>query len=394
MNLGVEYLGKRFENPFVLASGPPTANAEMIARGFEAGWAGAVVKTLIREPVRNLKNRFASNRLGADIYAFENLELLSEQNPETWYRGIGKLKAEFPHKILIGSIMGDARERSQWAELALGCQDAGADMIELNFSCPHGYPEKGEGMAIGQNAGYAEKITRWLKEEKRISCPVIPKLTAAVSDISFIGEAVRRAGAAGISAINTFPSLMGFDLKTLKPKASIRGKTSSGGYSGTGLKPIALRCVSDLVKRPGLPVMACGGVSSGNDAAEFMLLGAPVVQVCTAVMLHGYGMLDRLRRELEDFMRTHGFNSIGEFCGIGNRCVEPFSGLDPDWDVHAAIDPRRCSGCGDCYVSCRDAAYQAIEMKGGAAAVIEGRCEGCGLCIQVCRNDAVRMVAS
>lgn len=117
MELLVTYLGKQFENPFVLASGPPTANAEMISRAFEAGWAGAVVKTLIREPVHNLQNRFASIKSGKSIFAFENIELLSEQPPDRWYQDIAILKKRFPDKVVIASIMGDARSRDPWVEL-------------------------------------------------------------------------------------------------------------------------------------------------------------------------------------------------------------------------------------------------------------------------------------
>jgi len=209
MDLAVDYLGVRFESPFVLASGPPAANPEMVGRAFEMGWAGAVIKTLTREPFRNLSNRFGVNRVGKNIYAFKNIELLSEISPESWFKGIRELKTRFPSKIVIGSIMGDANRSEEWLELALSCQDAGADLIELNFSCPHGYPEKGQGSAIGQSAQYASRIIRWLKEEPKLRLPVIPKLTPAVTDISFVAEAAARAGADGFSAINTFPSLLG-----------------------------------------------------------------------------------------------------------------------------------------------------------------------------------------
>ena len=127
MHLAVDYSGVHFENPFVLASGPPTANADMISRAFEAGWAGAVIKTLILEQVVNLQNRFATIKVGSKIVAFKNIELLSETKPGDWYRDIRTLKRRFPSKIVIRSIMGDAKAQDQWIELARGCQDAGAD---------------------------------------------------------------------------------------------------------------------------------------------------------------------------------------------------------------------------------------------------------------------------
>jgi len=324
--------------------------------------------------------------------AFENIELLSERTAEHWYRDIRFLKKGFPEKRIIGSIMGDARSKDQWLELALGCQEAGADMIELNFSCPHGYPEKGKGAAIGQNSEYSGRITGWLKQKKALTIPVIPKLTAAVADISHIGEAVADAGADGISAINTFPSIMGFDLKTLRPKPSVAGYTTAGGYSGPGLKPIALRCVSDLVKSPDLPVMASGGICSGDDAVEFILAGAPLVQVCTAVMLHGYGVLLKMQKELIRFMEGHNFSSIKDFCGSGNRFVRPFSELDQSYNVKALVNPDSCNGCKICFTSCSDAGYGAIEMHHGLAVILNENCEGCSLCYQVCPTGAITMV--
>ncbi len=392
MDLSVDYLGKHFENPFVLASGPPTANAEMIARAFSAGWAGAVIKTLIREPVKNLKNRFATVKLGKRIIAFENIELLSERTPEQWYHDLHSLKKDFPRKIIIGSIMGDAKSKDQWLELALGCQEAGANLIELNFSCPHGYPEKGKGAAIGQNIEYSAKITQWVKEEKKITVPIVPKLTAAVTDITAIGEAVAAVSADGLCAINTFPSIMGFELQTLQPKPSVAGYTTAGGYSGAGLKPIALRCVSDLVKATGLPVMACGGVSSGQDAVEFLLMGAPLVQVCTAVMLGGYSIIARMQKELTEFMKLHHFAAVQDFIGVGNSKVRPYSSLDQSYTVKAAIAPDDCNGCKICYTSCTDAGYGAIEMCEDLAVVNQDQCEGCSLCSLVCPTGAISMV--
>jgi dihydropyrimidine dehydrogenase (NAD+) subunit PreA len=392
MDISVNYLGVRFENPFVLASGPPTANAAMIARAFEAGWAGAVIKTLIREPVKNLHNRFAANKMGNNIYAFENLELLSDRTPEVWSQEIRELKKAYPDKVVIGSIMGDAKDKEHWLELALVCQEAGADMIELNFSCPHGYPKKEKGSAIGQNAEYSSKITGWLKKDERITIPIIPKLTAAVTDIIYIGEEIAKAGAEGICAINSFPSIMGFDLKTLAPKPNINGYSTAGGYSGPGLKPIALKCVNDLMISPGLPIMACGGISNGSDAIEFLLLGAPLVQVCTAVMLKGYSVISQMKKELIEFMEYHKFSRISDFLHTGHDHIRPFVRLDQNYIVKASIDIMKCTGCQQCFISCRDAGYLALEMQNNLAVVDQEKCVGCSLCSHVCSTGAIKMV--
>ncbi len=389
MNLSVHCCGIPFENPFVLASAPPTAGLDMIRRGFEAGWSGAVVKTLITEPVNNLQNRFAVIKQGNRITGFENLELLSEISPDEWYAAIAALKREFPTKVLIGSIMGDAGSPDQWLDLARGCQDAGADLLELNFSCPHGYPERGKGAAIGQHSEYAARITRWVKECPAVRIPVIPKLTAAVSDIRYIGEELAIAGADGFCAINTVPSFFGFDLRTLRPKPDIGGLTSYGGYSGPGIKPLALRAVSELCQSPGLPVMASGGIANGFDAAEFMLLGAPVVQVCTEVMLKGFGVVAKMKEELAEFMGWHGFTSTDDFIGIRRNAATRFGELPTTSAYHPVVSAERCTGCGVCVIACRDGGYQAVSLCNGLVVIDDARCSGCSLCRHVCPAGAI-----
>lgn len=391
-DLHTTYLGVTFQNPFILASAPPTATGDMLRRAFEAGWGGAVIKTLSHEPVHNLPNRFATIRNGNRITGFENIELLSEQTPEEWYRAIAVVKADFPHCPIIGSIMGSADSPDEWLSLARGCQDAGVDLLELNFSCPHGYPERGRGAAIGQNPEYAARITRWLATCTDITIPIIPKLTAAVADIRHIAGKLSQAGAHGFCAINTIPSFFGFDLHTLRPKPDIGGMTSYGGYSGPGIKPIALRAVSELCQSPGLPVMASGGIASGFDAAEFMLLGASVVQVATEVMLRGFGVVDRMQQELGEFMAWHGFTRPADFIGRCRDRVTSFGKLSGAQGCRPQLRADRCTNCGACRTACRDGGYQAISLNNNLPVIDPAVCAGCSLCSHVCPSGAIRMI--
>jgi len=390
-DLSATCLGVTFRNPFILASAPPTATGDMVRRAFEAGWGGAVIKTLIHEPVHNLPNRFAVIRNGCRITGFENLELLSEQTPDQWFEAIAVIKADFPHCPIIGSIMGSPDLPDQWLSLARGCQDAGADLLELNFSCPHGYPERGRGAAIGQNPDYAARITGWLVNCKDITIPIIPKLTAAVANIRHIAEELANAGAHGFCAINTVPSFFGFDLKTLRPKPDIDGMTSYGGYSGPGIKPIALRAVSEICQSPGLPVMASGGIASGFDAVEFMMLGASAVQVGTEVMLRGYGLVDRMQKELREFMGWHGFTSPADFIGLCRNKATSFEKLSGDHACRPHLLVEDCTGCGACFTACRDGGYQAISWNGSLPEIDPTACTACSLCSQVCPAGAIRM---
>lgn len=391
MDLSTDYCGVPLGNPFILASAPPTASLDLIRRGFEAGWSGAVVKTLLFDPVHNLQNRFSVLKQKGSIIGFENLEQLSAKPPEYWYKIITTLKREFPTKAVIGSIMGDASSPQQWLELARGCQDAGADLLELNFSCPHGYPEQGRGSAIGQNPDYAAQITRWLKECSDIHLPVVPKLTAAVADIRHMGCMLADAGADGFCAINTLPSFFGFDLKTLRPKPDIDGMTSYGGYSGVGIKPIALRAVSELCQAPGLPIMASGGIATGFDAAEFMLLGAPAVQVCTEVMLRGFGVVMKMQQQLEEFMGWHNFSTTSDFIGLCKERVTSFGGLHIDFKAKPTLNELRCTNCGSCITACRDGGFQAITPGQNAPVFLMDACDGCSLCSHVCPTGAIQM---
>ncbi len=389
----VQFMGIPLINPFILASAPPTATPAMIERSFEAGWAGAVIKTLIDEPVRNLSNRFGINKIGNRIYAFKNIELLSELSPNEWFSGVVNLKKKFPDRLIIGSIMADARDYDGWQRLALGCQEAGMDMVELNFSCPNGYPERGKGCAIGQNEIIASEIVRNIKSDHRITLPIIPKLTPNVTDIAFIGEELAKAGADAFCAINTVPSFLGFDLSTLNPKVNVNGYSTSGGYSGPGIKPIALRCIHELVSSSGIPVMGCGGCMTAEDAIEFLLLGVGAVQLATAVMFKGYPLIQELLSGLLEFMDRHGFETVADFQGKGLQRIKHFYQLDITFKTYAIIDPETCKLCGKCVISCRDGGYQAISIISDDICpyIDPVKCVGCSLCVHVCPFDAIHM---
>ncbi|NCC53705.1 MAG: 4Fe-4S dicluster domain-containing protein, partial [Spartobacteria bacterium] len=348
----------------------------------------------VEESVHNLCNRFGSNRIGKHMYGFKNIELVSEISAQEWFDGARELKARYPDRYLIGSIMADAKDYDGWIRLTRGCQEAGMDMVELNFSCPNGYPERGKGCAIGQDEHIACEIVRHIKADPRITVPIAPKLTSAVTDIVFIGEELARAGADAFCAINTVPSLLGFDLSRMTPKVNVNGHTASGGYSGYGIKPIALRCVHELVGSPGLPVMGCGGCMNGDDAVEFLLLGAPVVQLATAVMFEGFALIDRLKKDMIRFMDGQGYDSVNDVVGAGHSRIISFDQLDAAFETVAQVDMLRCTRCGKCETACQDGAYQAIGMAapGAYPTIDHEKCVGCSLCAHVCPFDAIQMV--
>jgi dihydropyrimidine dehydrogenase (NAD+) subunit PreA len=382
-DLSVEFAGLRLMNPFILASAPPTAKGEMIQRAFDAGWAGAVTKTIALEPARDVQPRLARLAAGNRIIGLENIELISQRSLDAWIKDLDEIKRRYPDHILFASLMG-AVVREEWHSLVQQVQQTGVDGLELNFGCPHGMPEKGMGAAQGQDPVIAGDITRWVKEVAAL--PVMVKLTPNVTDIVKIAQACEEAGADAISAINTVSVLIGVDLDRLEPLPSVDGTTAIGGYSGPAVKPIGLRCIAQLAKGTKLPLSGIGGVASWEDAAEYILAGACTVQVCTAVMLRGYKIVEKMKSGLSDYLDEKGFGSVAEMRGYVLPRITAHEGLDFAHKVVASIDEALCTKCGLCHTACLDGGWQAIEMQSREVypRVRADKCDGCSLCTHVC----------
>src|SRR5215469_9346634 len=292
-SLETNFAGIRTPNPFWLASGPPTNCGDQVMRAFDAGWGGAVWKT-IGEPITNVCSRYSSvDWQGQRMMGLNNIELISDRSVEENLREMAEVKKRYPYHAVIASLMVESK-REAWHEIVQRSEDAGADGLELNFGCPHGMSERGMGSAVGQVPEYAEMITGWVKEKART--PVLVKLTPNITDIRAVARAAKHGGADGLSAINTINSITGIDLDTLVPRPIVDGKSSHGGYCGPAVKPIALYMVQQIQADPDstLPLSGIGGISDWHDAAEFILLGSSTVQVCTAVMHYGFRIVEEM----------------------------------------------------------------------------------------------------
>jgi dihydropyrimidine dehydrogenase (NAD+) subunit PreA len=348
-------------NPFWLASAPPTNTGEMIMRAFDAGWGGAVWKT-IGEPITNVSSRYSSVDWQAQrMMGFNNIELISDRPIETNLREIAEVKKRYPHHAVIASLM-VASNREAWHDIVSRAEDTGADGLELNFGCPHGMSERGMGSAVGQVPEYAQMITEWVKEKART--PVLVKLTPNITDIRAVARAAKRAKADGLSAINTINSITGIDLDTLAPRPNVDGLSSHGGYCGPAVKPIALNMVQQIMADPesALPLSGIGGIASWRDAAEFILLGCGTVQVCTAVMHFGYRIVEDLAEGLESWMRAKGFNTLDDFRGLSLPRVTEWKHLNLNYKIVARINESKCIGCDLCHIACWDGAHQCIHL--------------------------------
>ena len=419
-DLSIDFAGIRSPNPFWLASGPPTNTGAQVARAFELGWGGAVWKT-IGQPVVNVSSRLGGlDEGGQRMVGLTNIELISDRPAETNFREIEDVKKRFPDRAVIASLMFGSQD--EWRAAVKRSEDAGADGLELNFGCPHGMCERGMGSAIGQEPKVLRRITSWVKEVAKV--PVLVKLTPNITDIMEPAVAAVEAGADGLVLINTVRSLVGVDLDRLVPVPDVAGSGSPGGYSGPAVKPIALRMVCDLARddRITVPVSGLGGVTTWRDAAEFIALGSTSVQVCTAVMHHGYRIVEDLADGLSSYLDEKGMSSVRDLVGSAAGRVTDWGKLDLSYKVRADIDPDTCIGCQVCYVSCRDGGHSAIHLPGeplqeghvaprcrpaskgvgspepGSAGlrvpwVDQTECVGCNLCSLVCPVPAcIRML--
>ncbi|MEM6777256.1 MAG: NAD-dependent dihydropyrimidine dehydrogenase subunit PreA [Planctomycetota bacterium] len=312
--------GIRFPNPFVIGSGPPGTNARVICRSFADGWGGSSAKTvsLDASKVINVAPRYGRLKdATGDPYGWENIELISTMSFEKWLDEFKQVKDKFPDHVLIASIM-EEYNKDAWFEIVQRCEGAGVDMFECNFSCPHGLPERKMGAAMGQDVDVLGEVCSWVAEAA--TKPVWAKMTPNVTHIEDPSRVALEAGMDGLSAINTIRSVIGVDLETLRPMPTVEGYTTPGGYSCKAVKPIALRMTMEIATMigqefPKATLSGIGGVETGEDAAEFILLGADTVQVCTGVMKYGYKLVRTLSEQLLAFMEKHGFETIDDFKG-------------------------------------------------------------------------------
>ncbi len=392
-NLETNFAGIASPNPFWLASAPPTNMGSMVERAFDAGWGGAVWKTL-GEPITNVSSRLAAIDYGSTRMAgLNNIELITDRSLEINLKEMAECKKKYPKHAVIASLMVESKKEA-WQEITKRTQDTGCDGFELNFGCPHGMSERGMGAAMGQVPEYTSMVTEWVKEVSDI--PVIVKLTPNVTHIVPPGRAAQKGGADAVSLINTINSVIGVDIDTLIPYPNVNGKAAHGGYCGPAVKPIALNMLSELARDAefNIPISGIGGISTWRDAVEFLLLGAGNVQVCTAVMHYGYRIVEDMIDGLNNYLDDKGYESVNDIIGLSVNRMTDWGNLDLNYKVVARVDNEKCVKCNLCYVACEDGAHQCFSFDDNKFPVVdEHECVGCNLCVLVCPSPgAVSMV--
>ncbi len=383
-DLSINFLGVECENPFFLSSSPVGSNYEMVAKSFETGWGGVFYKTIGIFVADECSPRFDQvNKEGLPWVGFKNMEQISDKPTELNFENMRKLKRAYPDKVMVASIMGSNEQ--EWRDLAKMAEQAEADLIEGNFSCPQ-MTSHDMGSDVGTNLELVRSYSKAVAETTKI--PFIAKMTPNCKNMEEPAIAAIEGGAASVSAINTIKSITNIDFENMTAMPVVNGKSSISGYSGAAVKPIALRFIAQMLqneKLKNLEISGIGGIETWRDAAEFLALGCRNVQVTTAIMQYGYRIVEDMANGLMHFMDERGYNKLDDFIGCALPNIIPAEELNRDFKILPNFDEEKCIGCGRCYISCYDGAHQAIDWnEEKRRPELNDNCVGCHLCLNVC----------
>lgn len=394
--LKTNFLGFECENPWCVASAPPTATGKLMAEAFDAGWGAAIMKTVgpVEEPIINVTPRIQTMKKWNRDIAMQNIELITDRKLSVWLDELKTLRKMYPRKMIIGSIMAPGHDMQAWAKLVEDMNHAGCDAIELNLGCPHGMPERDMGSVCSQDPTIVYNIVSTAKSVSKV--PILTKLTPNVTDIKIMAVAAKKGGSDAITVINTVNGIIGVDIYKKEPLMSVNGFTAIGGISGPAIKPIGLKCVAECKAATELPISATGGISTWSDGVEYLLMGAGQLQVCTEIMIRGFKIINGLNQGLEKYLSDQGYNSVNDIKGDLYKRVTSFGVLlDKSSSNKVKVNETTCTGCKLCVTACDDAAYKALYMEKIAnpaktsgtsqvAKVVLDSCTGCNLCVAVC----------
>lgn len=395
LNMETNYCGFRCENPFLLASSPVSATGAMIGRAFEMGWAGAVTKSIsyLQDEMKvSLSPRMlpVSTAGAKGVTGMGNIDFVMDKTVDAAFADFAEVKKNYPKKMLIISVKGQYVER-EWKTLARKAEDAGADALELCLSCI----DSEAGVMICQEKELMQQVIRWVKEE--IQIPVIAKLSIHVNDVGKMAQYAAEAGAEAVTGINSIHGIGPINPDTMVHTPEVMGQSAPMGLSGAFIKPMAQHCVYKMAKaakEQKFDISAVGGICNGQDALEYLLLGADTLQSATAVMYQGYGIIKPMMTYLQKFMEEKGYQSLEEFRGYSLDHMAPAArNLSLEQQLTAKVKEETCIGCGRCVISCQDGGKQAISLDKDKkkAFVNTEKCTGCGLCQIVCPVKAIDM---
>lgn len=389
-NTNVNFVGMNMKTPFIVGSGQLTGEGSRIKKWVDElnsnFWGGIVTKTYLYNCQLYMRPYLWSSSEYRGVGMQNAGPNLTEPSKEE-LKGL-KESCDRIHDaglVLVASIMG--RSPSEWQELTERVCEAGADAIELNLSCPvkSTTMEQGIGYLLGQVPSAAAEITKIVKEKSQK--PVIVKLTPNVTKISEVANAVEKAGADAVSAINTIQGIIGIDVENAVPNSSdVEDRGYISGLSGPIVRPVGLKSVAEIAQDVSIPICGIGGIDDWKSAVEYMMLGCSTVQVCTGVMWHGFGLGKKMYEGLTKFMERRGYNSIEDFRG---KALKQITQEVEKMEVRAQVNVEKCNGCGLCVIPCNETQFGAITLKDNVIEINQELCGGCGLCDVVCRRGAI-----
>lgn len=388
VQLSQSLAGVHFANPLIVASGPLTANLDRLKRAEDAGAAAVSIKHIMYHQPFQVKPRwYVDRKLGMIVSGDPRLTI--EQGQEL----ISKAK-EQTKLVILANMSGLANDLATWATTAKSLVQAGADIIEINFNCPNLAPSQAQsggkpalfGANVGSDPELCASIVRAIKEA--VPVPVVPKLTSEGGRLVEVGLACVAAGADFLNVHAGFRAAPGLDIynggRLLYPGLE---NGNLAGFSGPWSRLISYRFVAEVAMRTSVPIMGGGGLMEWRHIVESIMYGSSLVQVCTAIMWHGYGVITEMLRGLQTFMEETGYHSIEEMRGLALRYIAEPRQLKY-LDTHAHVNAERCNGCGLCTrIGCCDA----LEMVGKTVVVHEDRCVSCGLCRGICNRGAIEI---
>jgi dihydroorotate dehydrogenase (fumarate)/dihydropyrimidine dehydrogenase (NAD+) subunit PreA len=393
-DLSVDFCGIKFKNPILAASAEPTVDLQQMRKCIEAGAGGVVAKSIssiygMRKLSKystwrylNEKHEVARGKVPRSftLYGRAGASLVP---PKEWMAVLKEVKkiADAEGSVVIGSGMGPSIP--EWVEQVKMMEDAGIEIAELNFGCPHPYamdlPSK-MGMEIGQDIELSAEIVK--ATSSAVSIPIIAKLTQQIPDMVEMARRMKENGAAGVTISNRYVGFV-VDAETGKPLIN--------GWSGVGgpwVKPLTLRWISKVhAAMDTFPISGSNGPYDSKDVAEFMMSGAGTVQLCSILMLKGIGYLKEVIAGLNAFLDRKGYKSVKDIIGIAAKQALTYDQMYELGRSISTIEKDKCTMCGNCLESCF---YSAIDTDGDKVWVNDN-CVGCGICYCVCPADAVEL---
>lgn len=369
MTLAVDFMGLKLKNPIIVAAGPWSRNGEMIKKAVIAGAGAVVTETIVNEVNIDVRPRVAYHNGGV-----QNIRLYSDILLEEWEREIDIAKNQ--DGIVIASIC--AQTSSEISYIAGKMEKVGVDAIELGLASP-----MGEGLEV--MAASADKIYEMTRKVvNSVDIPVMVKLSQNVTNMSKVACAVERAGGSAISAIDTVRCIIGVDIKDRKPYLP-----TYGGYSGPPIKPLGLASVATIAQSTKLPVCGIGGIETYENVLEYMMLGASVIQMGTALMINGFNHIEKVKNGLEAWMQENKVEDLSEIRGAALSDIKSFDEIQVEPKVSHLNGECKRIDCDKCVKGC---VYGAITKAESCVSMITEKCRGCGLCCDICPDRIIELI--